>query len=163
MEEQKVGEEKVAERELQKVAEPARQPVVFKQFDFEEFLGNSMVQSLLGSVTTFLSTRAETDKIAEETEKERVKVELQIFELKTKDRQDARRFNFRQDIVNRLHSIIIFFGICGLFIFLWKLQILDKNVVQILIPFFVAFLAGGADFKSMMSKKKESKEKDDKD
>jgi hypothetical protein len=138
------------------------QPVIVKQFDFDELLSNPLVEKLLTAGANWLTTDAETSKLAEQTEQQKINADLEVVRLDTQDKQHERRFQFWHDITNKIYSILIFVGLCGLFIMLWKMEILDKSAVQTLIPLFAVLIASGTNFKNIFQKNnKDNSEKQD--
>lgn len=132
------------------------QSVIVKQFDFDELLENPLVEKLLTAGVNWLTTDAETSKLAEQTEQQKISADLEVARLDTQDKQHERKYLFWHDITNKAYNILIFAGLCGLFIMLWKMKILDKSAVQTLIPLFAVLIASSTNFKNIFGGKPKS-------
>ena len=151
------------EKNKESKVEPMQvQPVIVKQFEFDELLENPLIQKLLTAGVNWLTTDAETSKLAEQTEQQKISAELEVVRLDTQDKQHERKYLFWHDITNKAYSIFIFAGLCGLFLMLWKMEILDKSAVQTLIPLFAVLIASSTNFKNIFgSKPKSNSEKEE--
>ena len=133
---------------------PVNQPVIVKQFDIDEALEHPMVQNLIAAGANFLNTNAERNKQAEITQQARVKSQVKVQTLINADKSDERKYRLKLEIINRVHNMLMFIGLFGLFLLLWKLEILNDEAVKLLIPILAVLVASGTDFKSIIGRNK---------